>query len=1249
MRTESVVPAWELDEYVAAFESAQAVGEEVDLANFLPPLGHPQYAKLLCELARIDLELSWRRGCPRKVEYYRDRFPGLADSDALSDLAFEEYRLRCQAGERPRPAEYNARLGITAAGWPEPPGYDTTVSEPHPAAGEPEPIASRYRFGNEIARGGMGIVYRARDLNLDREVAVKTVRTGQHDQATRRFIQEARITARLQHPGIPPVHDLGTLADGRPFLAMKLIAGRTLDELLRDRREPGPDLGRFVAVFEHVCQAVGYAHNEGVIHRDLKPSNVMVGAFGEVQVMDWGLAKSVRAPALDSAYEAAPDVHDRTGEKSGSTFHRGSRTEAGTVLGTPAYMAPEQARGESAQVDERADVFALGGILCAVLTGHPPYPGEDVNAIAAAAARADLTNALGRLASVPGEPELVDLCRRCLAVNPVDRPADAGIVAAEVATLRAAAEERAQRAEADRAAAEIREFERRKRLRTRRALAAALIAIAIGGGLAAWGYQRQADAHEDATRIEREEEERESEAAERVVREAVARAYSDTNDGRWGDARNSVARASDRLAGKPRPSLLWEIVDVAHSDVEMGSALETCRLTRAARRPGTTRYDHERAAAAYKDAFDRFGLPVLQLPPGEVAARLRASRIAPALVVALDDWAAWEPDAKAKTHLRAAARAAEDDSWRNRLRDLWSARDRAGLAALAQDTDTLKQPVASILLLALSIPESDRIPLLRAAHPLYPSDFWLNHDLGVALSHQGAKDAAEAIGFLRTAVALRPQTAGARVNLAVALYHAGDYEGSAAACRAGLRLDSGDNHLHHNLGAALREKGDLAGAEAAYREAIRLDPRSARAFASLGTVLRASDPVGAEAAYREALRLNPKESIAHFNLANLVWAAGRRDEALAEFREAARLDPQDRRFQLQLGNALRETGDLPGAEGAYREAIRLDPNDPESHTNLGAALRAKGDLVGAAASHRESIRLNPKSYIAHLNLGNVLAEAGDPDGAAEAYRTAIRIDPRPSKAHAFLANVLLDLGDPAGAAAGYREALRLGMTDPTAWVALSDALKLTGDLTGAVDALRTGPDHPVVRSAMTIAERRVAVSRRLSEFATGRAAPATPEDAVLAAEVSVLPPHRRYRLAHRLYADLLAARPGPPAVPTLYHAACAAVRLAAGHDPNARVTDDEWKRLHHQARAWLRQVAAALRIRAKSDPAASRELLVHWKRDRDLASVRDPLALAAMPEGERTEWELVWTEVDALVQDLAPRHTETAPAPRLIP
>src|SRR5262249_39090495 len=163
----------------------------------------------------------------------------------------------------------------------------------------------------------------------------------------------------------------------RPYLAMKLVKGRTLEEHLRERPDPAHDRGRFIAVFEQVCQAVGYAHARKVIHRDLKPANVMVGGLGEVQVMDWGLAKILASGGRnppDDPPEATIGTEIRTMRESD-----GSYTQAGSVLGTPAFMPPEQAGGEVDKIDERSDVFGLGAILAVILTGQPPYVGPDVD------------------------------------------------------------------------------------------------------------------------------------------------------------------------------------------------------------------------------------------------------------------------------------------------------------------------------------------------------------------------------------------------------------------------------------------------------------------------------------------------------------------------------------------------------------------------------------------------------------------------------------------------------------------------------------------------------------------------------------------------------------------------------------------------------------------------------------------------------------------------------------------------------
>ncbi|MBI5361851.1 MAG: serine/threonine protein kinase [Planctomycetes bacterium] len=214
----------------------------------------------------------------------------------------------------------------------------------------PETIAERYDVAEELGRGGMGAVYRAYDRALDRDVAVKVLARAELDpRANERLQREARIAARLEHPGIVPVYDVGLLDDGRPFYVMKLVAGARLDEMI------GSELATAerVDVFLRICEAVAYAHARGVVHRDLKPANVRVGAFGEVQVLDCGVA-TVLAGAEDA--EGASSIA-RTAEHA---------TKAGTVVGTPGWMAPEQERGDP-DVDARADVHALGRILAALL------------------------------------------------------------------------------------------------------------------------------------------------------------------------------------------------------------------------------------------------------------------------------------------------------------------------------------------------------------------------------------------------------------------------------------------------------------------------------------------------------------------------------------------------------------------------------------------------------------------------------------------------------------------------------------------------------------------------------------------------------------------------------------------------------------------------------------------------------------------------------------------------------------------
>jgi len=273
-----------------------------------------------------------------------------------------------------------------------------------------------------LDHGGMGEVYRGRDTRLDRNLAVKILlpKYRNSPDLVRRFIADGRIAAQLQHPGNVPVYEMGYLADGRPYFTMKLVDGHKLSELMQRRNSPSENLARLLAIFEDIALTVAYAHDRGVIHRDLKPSNVLIGAFGEVWVIDWGLAKHLGRngdPNGDSPTGTDIEIISPETDPSLANTH--------AALGTAQYMSPEQASHALGEVDQRTDVFALGLILCEILTGQPAYDGESALRMAR---DGDLAQAHVRLASCGADPELISLAMHCLRLNPSERPRDAGVV-----------------------------------------------------------------------------------------------------------------------------------------------------------------------------------------------------------------------------------------------------------------------------------------------------------------------------------------------------------------------------------------------------------------------------------------------------------------------------------------------------------------------------------------------------------------------------------------------------------------------------------------------------------------------------------------------------------------------------------------------------------------------------------------------------------------------------------------------------
>jgi serine/threonine protein kinase len=231
---------------------------------------------------------------------------------------------------------------------------------------------TRYSLIEQVARGGMGIVYAAHDEKLARRVALKVLDAPEPDgELARRLIREAQVLAQLEHPGIVPVHDVGTLQDGRVFYTMKFIEGRRLDRHLQTVASI-PDRLR---LFLRICDPVAFAHARGVLHRDLKPANIMIGSFGEVLVLDWGLAKILSDPA--SSHGAGDPDATSLGQSDAApteiaSTQRSATTSQGAVMGTPGYMSPEQARGENDRLDEHSDIFSLGALLRFLLSDAPP-------------------------------------------------------------------------------------------------------------------------------------------------------------------------------------------------------------------------------------------------------------------------------------------------------------------------------------------------------------------------------------------------------------------------------------------------------------------------------------------------------------------------------------------------------------------------------------------------------------------------------------------------------------------------------------------------------------------------------------------------------------------------------------------------------------------------------------------------------------------------------------------------------------
>lgn len=367
----------------------------------------------------------------------------------------------------------------------------------------PSTRRARYRFQGELARGGMGVVHRVWDADLGRTLALKLLRTqstGSDRRILKRFVAEARVVARLDHPAIVPVHDIGVDEFGRPFFVMKLVEGCDLREIFALTRQGahGWSTTRALGALLTVAEAVGYAHRRGVVHRDLKPSNVMVGLSGEVYVMDWGVARvlaALDADGDDAGQVSEPRALTRTSTRADADSSVELLTADGEVVGTAAYMSPEQARGDSSQITARSDVYAFGAMLYHLLAQRLPYSGDGLTSERLVElVRAGPPQSLAEFAPRVAQ-ELAAICDKAMARAPEQRYGDLSECAAD---LRAFLEGRVVRAH--RVGPWI---ETSKWIRRNRALSAAfVIAVTLGAGVL-WTTQHAAHARENLALLSR--------------------------------------------------------------------------------------------------------------------------------------------------------------------------------------------------------------------------------------------------------------------------------------------------------------------------------------------------------------------------------------------------------------------------------------------------------------------------------------------------------------------------------------------------------------------------------------------------------------------------------------------------------------------------------------------------------------------------------------------------------------------------
>ncbi|MBN9522896.1 tetratricopeptide repeat protein [bacterium] len=1153
------------------------------------------------------------------------------------------------------------------------------------------PAIPGYEVEAVVGRGGMGVVFRARHLRLNRLVAVKMLLAGPHagPRERERFRREAEAVAALCHPNVVQVYDVGD-AGGRPYFTMEYLDGGSLAQKTAGTPLPGRDAAALVA---DLAGAVEAAHRAGIVHRDLKPANVLVSADGVTKVCDFGVAR-------------------RVGDEA-------ALTGTGAAVGTPGYMAPEQARGRAAEVGPATDVYALGAILYELLTGRPPFLAESAAETLRQVVDENPAHPSRLNRSVPRALETV--CLKCLRKQPGHRYPSARALADDLGRFL-----RGEPVAARPVGTAEAVWNRAKRSP---AAAGLLVAVGLLGAAGAAGaallYQHQAAARAHQAQTDREVGGHLARARVLLadgwraadlekLKDAEAEGKQAEGIAHSGEASTGVRQEAEAFAGdaagrlhraRKTHALLRALLDVS-SPWETGGYVRD-EAGRVLAQPSV---DDQYAAA-----FRAWALDVDAAPEAEVVARLaeEPDGVVQELIAALDNWMLERRLRRADAGWQRLLRVAEQvdrNEQRRRLRVLLvaTAPPRAdGVAALVgagspwpvlaelargnirpqlhrirQEIDPRTEPVLTVVLLAQALAAAGDTAgaeqVLVRAVAAHPDQVVLLDLLGRHLEKQGPARLEEAIGYYR---AVRARRRDLGISLGTALARAGRAAQAEGVLQELVRQQPGHPAPWFHLGRTLEGRQKYDEAETAYRRAIDLKPDLAEAHHNLGGVLDARQrPHEAEAAYRRAIECKPGLAEAHVNLGNCLVRAGKYAEGEAAYRRAIALRPGLAEAHNNLGNSLCARRQFGEAEAAFRTAVALDPARAAAHSNLSTALTGLRKYAPAAAASRKALELDPDLAPGYFTLGNALAGLGKRGEAVAAWRTAVALQPGNPEAHYYLGNGLREIGRGREAEAAYRAVIALEPGHAQAHTNLGSVLLARGRGDDAEAAWRTAiahkpdltephmhlglrfrdrfqfaeaaaafaaaaaylPDDSALRDQARRYHRQcarfAALDARLPALLGGTETPAGGAERVAFAELCHF--KRHYATAARLYRDAFAAEPGlADAVPTFarYNAACGAALARCGRGADAGSLDEAgraaWGR---QALAWLRQDLEWWSRTLDGGDARARaqvqQKMRHWQADPDLAGVRGVLALARLPGGECEQWTRLWSDVAALLR-----------------